>query len=58
MYRYIWGDGACTCDIFFWRGGDGRTSRGLGVFELAADKREATLGKGARYTLTGVLTSC
>jgi hypothetical protein len=39
------------------RGGYGRINDGLRVLELAADNREATLGKGARYTSTGMLTS-
>jgi hypothetical protein len=42
---------------YFWRGGYGRISGGFIVLKLAADSREAALGKaGARYTSTGLLT--
>jgi predicted nucleic acid-binding protein len=37
--------------------GYGRISGGLKVLELAANNQEASLGKGARYTSTGMLTS-
>jgi hypothetical protein len=40
-----------------WRGVYGRINGGLKVLELAPDSREATLGMGARYTSTGMLTS-
>jgi hypothetical protein len=33
---------------FVWRGGYGLISGGLRVLELAAERREAPLGKGAR----------
>jgi hypothetical protein len=40
-----------------WREGNGRVSGGLRMLELAVESREAALGKGARYTSTGMLTS-
>jgi hypothetical protein len=41
---------------FFWRRGYGQIIGGLSVLELAADNLEAALGKGPRYTSTGMLT--
>ena len=39
----------------WWRGGYGRISGGLRMWELAGESREATLGYGAHSTSTSVL---
>jgi hypothetical protein len=42
--------GDVSVKYFFWRGGYGRISGWIRVFKLAADIRETTPGKGARYS--------
>jgi hypothetical protein len=42
---------------YFWRGGYERINGALRVLELAAKRRKAAIGKGARYTSTGLSTS-
>jgi hypothetical protein len=56
-YRPSWGNGACIFKTVCRRGGYGWISGGTRMLELAAESREASLGYGARSTLTNMLTS-